>query len=153
MAPDAVIDEVAIYNYPLAPARVSAHFDEAGGPDPPDPPDPPEPTGVEVGASALIGTLDYSDTFTIGESSPIAGRQSYPAQGFPFPPGVEVVEDAHGNAAASWASDAWSIATDTAINPGGTGYPGPAARAATAASPSGAAAAIGASPTDCATCS
>ena len=56
--------------------------------------------------------------------SPIAGRQSYTAQGFPLPFGVEVVEDAHGNTAASWPNDGWSIATDTEINPGATGYPG-----------------------------
>lgn len=123
-APDAVIDEVAVYNYPLAAARISAHFEQAEVPEPPDPPDPTAPTGIEVGSSSLIGELDYSDTFTIGELSPNAERQSYAAQGFPLPPGVEFVEDAHGNAAASWPNNAWSIATDTAINPGNTGYPG-----------------------------
>ena len=123
-APDAVIDEVAIYNFPLSAARVAAHFNEAEIPDPPDPPEPPEAVGVEVGSSTLIGELDYSDTFTIGAMSPTVARQSYPAQGFPLPFGVEVVEDAHGNAPANWPSDGWSIATDTAVNPGVTGYQG-----------------------------
>jgi hypothetical protein len=123
-APDAVMDEVAIYNFPLSPARVAAHFDEAEIPDPPDPPDPPDASGVRVGNSTLIGELDYSDSFTIGATAPSIDRQNYAAQGFPLPGGVEVVEDVRGNAAANWPSDAWSIATDLAINPGATGYPG-----------------------------
>ncbi len=123
-APDAVLDEVAIYDFPLAAARVAAHFATAEVPDPPDPPDPPSATAVPVGASSLIGTLDYSDTFTVGGGAPTAERQAYPAQTFPLPGGVEVVESAYGNPSASWPANAWSIATDSAVNPGGFGYPG-----------------------------
>ena len=79
---------------------------------------------VTVGSSSLIGQLDYSDTFTIGAGAGSAARQAYAAQGFPLPAGVEVIENSHGNAGVSWPTNAWSIATDTAINPGGFGYPG-----------------------------
>jgi len=80
--------------------------------------------GVTVGSSSLIGTLDYSDTFTIGPASPIVARQTYPVQTFPLPAGVDVVEDNHGNPARSWGTSNWSIATDAANSPGGVGYPG-----------------------------
>jgi hypothetical protein len=122
--PDATFDEVAIYNYALSAERVAAHYAEVDLPDPPDPPEKPEPFAVPVGDSTLIADLDYSDTFTIGATAPGAARQAYAAQGFPLPAGVEIVEDSHGNASASWPGNAWSIATDTAINPGGFGYPG-----------------------------
>lgn len=79
---------------------------------------------VTVGSSSLIGQLDYSDTFTIGAGGTGAARQTYPAQTFPLPAGVEAVESSYGNPAQSWPSDAWSIATDAAVNPGGFGYPG-----------------------------
>ncbi|NRB45002.1 MAG: LamG domain-containing protein, partial [Verrucomicrobiales bacterium] len=49
-------------------------------------------------------------------------RKAYPAQGFPLPAGVEVIENSYGNPTVSWPSNAWSIATDTAVNPGGFGY-------------------------------
>jgi hypothetical protein len=124
-APDATIDEVAIYNYALSAARVAVHYAAVDLPDPPDPPDPIMPFAVEVGSSSLITDLDYSDTYTIGATSPIVERQTYSAQTFPLPAGVEAVEDNHGNGAGSWPTNAWSIATDSAVNPGGFGYPGP----------------------------
>jgi hypothetical protein len=80
--------------------------------------------GIVVGGSSLIGDLDYSDSFTIGPGAGSAARQAYAAQGFPLPAGVEVMENSHGNASVSWPTDAWSIATDSAVNPGGFGYPG-----------------------------
>ena len=123
--PDATFDEVAIYNYPLSAARVAAHYAAVEVPDPPAPPEPPAPFAVEIGTSSLIADLDYSDSFTIGADAADPARQTYGAQGFPLPGGVELMEDSHGNAPAAWASNAWSIATDAAVNPGGFGYPGP----------------------------
>ena len=79
---------------------------------------------VTVGSSSLIGQLDYSDTFTIGAGASSAARQGYAAQAFPLPTGVEAVENNHGNPPQNWPSNAWSIATDAANNPGGFGYPG-----------------------------
>ncbi|MFT5857804.1 MAG: hypothetical protein ACI8XO_005066 [Verrucomicrobiales bacterium] len=79
---------------------------------------------ISVGSSSLIGQLDYSDSFTIGNGGATAVRQSYPAQTFPLPAGVEAVENSYSSPAVSWPSDAWSIATDGAVNPGGFGYPG-----------------------------
>ena len=79
---------------------------------------------VSVGSSSLIGQLDYSDSFTIGGGGATAARQAYPAQTFPLPAGVEAVENNYSSPAASWPSDAWSIATDGAVNPGAFGYPG-----------------------------
>jgi len=81
--------------------------------------------GVTVGSSGLISALDYSDTYTIGAGSPIVARQSYPAQTFPLPAGVEVAEDTHGNPARSWPTNIWSIATDASFSGGSFGYPGP----------------------------
>jgi MYXO-CTERM domain-containing protein len=51
-------------------------------------------------------------------------RQSYPAQTFALPAGVDAVENNHGNPARFWGTTNWSIATDSAVNPGGFGYPG-----------------------------
>ena len=80
--------------------------------------------GIAVGSSSLIGDLDYSDSFTIGAGAGSAARQAYAAQGFPLAAGVEVIGNSHGNPSVSWPSNAWSIATDSAVNPGGFGYPG-----------------------------
>ncbi len=79
---------------------------------------------VTVGSSTLIGQLDYSDTFTIGAGGTTAARQGYGAQTYPLPAGVEAIENFYTNASVSWPVDAWSIATDGAVNPGATGYPG-----------------------------
>jgi hypothetical protein len=122
-APDALIDEVAIYNYALSAERILAHFNEVEVPEPPEPPKPPTGGGgVAVGDSVLIGELDYSDSFTIGVDAINESRKAYAAQRFPLPVGVEVIENSYGNPIVSWPSNAWSIATDTAINPGGFGY-------------------------------
>ena len=122
-APDALIDEVAIYNYALSAERILAHFNAVEVPDPPEPPEPPaDGGGVAVGDSMLIGQLDYSDSFTIGVDAMNESRKAYAAQRFPLPAGVEVIENSYGNPIVSWPSNAWSIATDTAINPGGFGY-------------------------------
>ncbi len=122
-APDALIDEVAIYNYALSAERILAHFKVVEVPEPPEPPEPPaDAGGVAVGDSTLIGELDYSDSFTIGQNALSDARKTYAAQRFPLPVGVEVIENSHGNPTVSWPSNAWSIATDMAINPGGFGY-------------------------------
>lgn len=92
--------------------------------DPPVRPEPPANRGVAVGSSTLLDSLDYSDTFTIGPEASIFERETYGAQGFPLPAGVDIVENNHGNADQFWGSTNWSIATDTAVNHGGTGYPG-----------------------------
>ncbi|CAN5176088.1 hypothetical protein BH23VER1_BH23VER1_33050 [soil metagenome] len=126
--PPATIDEVAIYPFPLDPARVAAHFAEVEIPDIIDPIDPVG-TGVRVGESALIGTLHYSDTFTIGPDAETPERQGYVAQTFPLPDGVGAVEDTYGNPLRSWGDGAesmWSIATDDSNLPtGGSPYLAP----------------------------
>ena len=122
-APDALIDEVAIYNYALSDERILAHFNAVEVPEPPEPPEPPaDGGGIAVGESTLIGELDYSDTFTIGADAVNESRKAYAAQRFPLPGGVEVIENSYGNPEVAWPSNAWSIATDTAVNPGGFGY-------------------------------
>ena len=122
-APDALIDEAAIYNYALSAERILAHFNAVEVPEPPEPPEPPaDAGGVAVGDSTLIGELDYSDSFTIGADAINESRKAYAAQRFPLPAGVEVIENSYGNPTVSWPSNAWSIATDTAVNPGGFGY-------------------------------
>ena len=122
-APDALIDEVAIYNYALSDERILAHFNAVEVPEPPEPPEPPaDGGGIAVGDSTLIGELDYSDSFTIGENALSDSRKAYAPQAFPLPAGVEVIENSYGNPAVSWPFNAWSIATDAAVNPGGFGY-------------------------------
>jgi len=81
--------------------------------------------GVAVGSSALIGQLQYSDSFTIGAGATTPDRQAYAAQTFPLPAGVDAVENVHGNAAQAWGSGPFSIATDAANLPTGSApYPG-----------------------------
>ena len=122
-SPDALIDEVAIYNYALSDERILAHFNAVEVPEPPEPPEPPaDGGGIAVGDSTLIGELDYSDSFTIGENALSDSRKAYAPQAFPLPAGVEVIENSYGNPAVSWPFNAWSIATDAAVNPGGFGY-------------------------------
>ncbi len=83
------------------------------------------PPGVAVGASRLIGTLQYSDSFTIGESAATPERQSYGAQTYPLPGGVDLVENSHGNPEQAWGSGPFSIATDAAHFPTAVApYPG-----------------------------
>lgn len=78
----------------------------------------PVPGGVTVGSSTLIGTLDYSDTFTFTEFGGIEGR---PGGGFPVGfPGINV-EDNHGNPPRAWSDVKWSLNTDADAF---TGYPG-----------------------------
>ncbi|MDE0570818.1 MAG: LamG domain-containing protein [Verrucomicrobiales bacterium] len=119
-APDALIDEVAIYNYALSAERILAHFNAVEIPEPPEPPE--DLGGIAVGESTLIGALDYSDSFTIGENAINESRKAYAAQRYPLPVGVEVIENSYGNPTVSWPSNYWSIARDHAVNPGGFGY-------------------------------
>ncbi len=85
---------------------------------------------VAVGNSSLIGTLQLSDTFTIGAGAATAERQSYLPGTFPLPAGVGAVENTYGNPAASWGdgpepASRWSINTDAVNLPTATApYPG-----------------------------
>jgi len=81
--------------------------------------------GVSIGSSTLIGQLQYSDSFTIGAGASVPARVGYPAQTYPLPAGVEVVENNYGNPAGSWGSGPFSIATDASNFPTGSApYPG-----------------------------
>ncbi len=75
------------------------------------------PRGVAVGSSKLIGTLQYSDSFTIGEAAESPERQEYVAQTHPLPAGVDLVENTHGNGEQWWGSGPFSIATDASNFP------------------------------------
>jgi len=86
-------------------------------------------TGVAVGSSSLIGSLDYSDTMTIPGAN---GRNN--ANGFKWyggnNPAALLVENTYGNPAASWqtgwtAADAMAF-RDTNAGKTGTGNPGAA---------------------------
>ena len=81
--------------------------------------------GVPVGSSSLIGSLHYSDTFSIGTGVIVPSRVGYLAQTFPLPAGVDAVESTYGNPARNWGSEPFSIATDASNFPTGTApYPG-----------------------------
>ena len=81
--------------------------------------------GVPVGSSSLIGSLHYSDTFSIGTGVIVPSRVGYVAQTYPLPAGVDAVESTYGNPARNWGSGPFSIATDASNFPtGGAPYPG-----------------------------
>ena len=76
--------------------------------------------GVMVGNSTLIGTPDYSDTFTLTPNGGAIGR---PDNVYPVGlPGINV-ENNYGNPAKSWQDGLWSLNTDFSTYPG-TSYPG-----------------------------
>lgn len=76
--------------------------------------------GVAVGASTLIGSLQYSDTYTLSASGGIAGR---PDNVYPVgDPGI-AVESSYGNPGRSWQNGLWSLNTDASVFPGSS-YPG-----------------------------
>jgi hypothetical protein len=85
--------------------------------------------GVAVGGSSLIGTLDYSDTFTTAANGGNVARVDgqYP---FTSVAAAAQVEDSHGNATRSWTYSAdgqtlfGSINTDATVSGGTYGYPG-----------------------------
>lgn len=86
----------------------------------------PAQAAVQIGGSALIGTLDYSDTFTTTEDGGIAGRNDGvwgPGLGV----GGQNVENNHGNTARVWpgtpapGGGPWSINSDSTA---AGGYPG-----------------------------
>src|SRR5688572_361268 len=83
---------------------------------------------ISVGSSSLIGTLHYSDTFTIGAGATVPARVGYPPQTFPLPAGVGAVENNYGNPDRTWGdggASQWSIATDASNFPtGASPYPG-----------------------------
>jgi LPXTG-motif cell wall-anchored protein len=75
--------------------------------------------GVAVGQSALIGNLDYSDTFTETAFGGEPGRtdNAYPVNS----PGTKV-ENSYGHATEYWTNGDWSINTDSTVVSGGA-YP------------------------------
>jgi hypothetical protein len=80
--------------------------------------------GVVVGSSTLIGTLDYSDTWTVGAGATVTARQSYVPGSFPPSAGVLAVENTYGNLSRTWDVPG-SLVTDTAgIVPGTPTFPG-----------------------------
>ena len=80
-----------------------------------EPPPPPPQFGVRVGASTLIATLDYSDSFT-GTADGGALNRPYAAaiQG----PGTYKVENDHGNLPSFFNPTGFSIAADKPGRPG-----------------------------------
>lgn len=77
--------------------------------------------GVMTGNSTLIGSLDYSDSFTLTANGGISGRV---ANAFPVGlPGINV-ENNHGNPPGVWTNSQWSISSDATVSNGGTSYPG-----------------------------
>jgi hypothetical protein len=79
--------------------------------------------GIAVGSSSLIGTLDYSDTFTLG----IGTRATLPANQFPIGPTFALalgVENSYGNPARTWTNSKWSISNDASFIAGSPVYPG-----------------------------
>lgn len=84
--------------------------------------------GVPVGGSKLIGTVQYSDTFTLTQHSGIAER---PDGYLPFSwnpgynPGGLNVENNYGNPSQAWSSDHWSLNQDSSVyGAASSPYPG-----------------------------
>jgi len=72
--------------------------------------------GVSIGGSSLIGTLDYSDSFT---GTDAGGRPNRPYQAAVQPPAAYLVENTYGNPQISFAIDTgFSFAADSAGTPG-----------------------------------
>ncbi|MCG8448115.1 MAG: hypothetical protein MI725_00870, partial [Pirellulales bacterium] len=74
--------------------------------------------GVMVGSSSLIGSLDYSDTWTTTANGGNADRVDGASPGAT---GL-IVENSYGNPSQSWTGSIWSIRTDSSVS--GSGYPG-----------------------------
>jgi hypothetical protein len=84
--------------------------------------------GVAVGASSLIGSLQYSDTYTLSANGGIAGR---PDNVYPVGvPGI-AVESSYGNPARAWQDGLWSLNTDASVFPGSSYAGGTGAGSAT----------------------
>ncbi|MBN1909434.1 MAG: PEP-CTERM sorting domain-containing protein [Pirellulales bacterium] len=89
--------------------------------------------GVAVGDSSLIGTLDYSDTFTAYDFGGLEDRDGlggfnmgivdYPADGMPGE-GL-AVESNYGNPLRVWSDWKWSLNLETNALNGVTPFPGP----------------------------
>ena len=81
---------------------------------------------IAVGASSLIGTLDYSDTFAIGTgASGTRNGTAYSAGAFPITlaPLLQV-ENSYGNTVRSWSPSLWSLNNDAVFLSGSLVYPG-----------------------------
>lgn len=76
-----------------------------------------EAAGVAVGSSSLIGSLDYSDTFTGTDDGGAADRPYVPAV---QPAAAYVVESTYGNPAISFQGASFSFASD--FQPGAPGF-------------------------------
>ncbi len=83
----------------------------------------PVARGVAVGASSAIGTLDYSDSFTLTAKGGNPGRVATAAG---ESPPATLMENNHGNPAQTWSSGMWSLTYDPAVwATGGSPYSGP----------------------------
>jgi len=88
--------------------------------------------GVPVGSSTLIEVLDYSDSFTETDQDGLPDRDGlggFPLSTVDYPvngtPGEGLaVENCYGNPQQYWADGMWSIAKDSTVNPGNSGYYG-----------------------------
>jgi len=86
---------------------------------------------IPVGSSSLIGTLDYSDTYTLTDDGGIddrvvngwnMGAQDYPVNGTPGE-GL-AVENCHGNTPRAWSDWKFSISDNDNVINGTSIYPG-----------------------------
>jgi hypothetical protein len=81
---------------------------------------------VAVGASTLIGPLDYSDTFTFGTgASGTRNGTAYNAGAFPITTAPLLqLENSYSNTVRSWSSSLWSLNNDANFLSGSIAYPG-----------------------------
>jgi len=70
----------------------------------------PGESAVIVGSSSLIGTLDYSDTFTLTANGGAAERIDTV---FPVSATGRIVENNYGNPSRTWRTGAWSLNQDS----------------------------------------
>jgi hypothetical protein len=81
----------------------------------------PSVRGVAVGASTLIKSLDYADSFAFGKGA----RADVAPNQYPVPDSALAVEyHAPGTPAQSWPSGAWSLTNDAYALDGALTYPG-----------------------------
>lgn len=83
----------------------------------------PKNFAVPVGASTLIGELDYTDTFTLGHGT----REALTANLYPIGdslPEALVIEESYGNPEVSWSNGRWSLSRDAEVINGEPAYPG-----------------------------
>ncbi|HEX2751475.1 MAG TPA: PEP-CTERM sorting domain-containing protein [Verrucomicrobiales bacterium] len=89
-------------------------------------PVPESRAAVAVGASSLIGTLDYSDGFTFGTGgSGTRNGTAYTAGAFPITTAPLLqLENSYSNPVRSWSPSLWSLNNDANFLNGNLNYPG-----------------------------